>query len=111
MNGDVPDFEALLRRKSVTCYGLPFYAGWGLTIDKIPCERRQRRLSLEELVAGALILYPNYLDPVSNLPCTPEVVLERIDEIKRRNEAAPPLVQMRRKWGQMRKLGRRLIGN
>lgn len=27
-------FEALLRGLAVTCYGLPFYAGWGLTTDK-----------------------------------------------------------------------------
>ncbi|MEZ5684748.1 MAG: hypothetical protein R3D78_02115 [Paracoccaceae bacterium] len=26
-------FEALLRGKSVTCAGMPFYAGWGLTRD------------------------------------------------------------------------------
>lgn len=26
-------FEALLRGLDVTCYGLPFYAGWGLTTD------------------------------------------------------------------------------
>ena len=29
-------FEALLRGKSVTCLGLPFYAGWGLTDDHHP---------------------------------------------------------------------------
>ena len=27
-------FEALLRDKKVTCYGAPFYSGWGLTEDK-----------------------------------------------------------------------------
>jgi capsular polysaccharide export protein len=36
-------------------------------------------LSLEELVAGALILYPRYLDPVTRLPCGPEIVIERLD--------------------------------
>ena len=28
-------FEALIRGLSVITYGLPFYAGWGLTEDKI----------------------------------------------------------------------------
>lgn len=56
-------FEALLRGKKVVCYGMPFYAGWGLTDDKIQCNRRQRQLTLEELVAGAMILYPTYIDP------------------------------------------------
>jgi len=54
-------FEALIRGKSVTCYGQPFYAGWGLTEDLLPVARRARRLTLDELVAGCLILYPTYV--------------------------------------------------
>jgi capsular polysaccharide export protein len=54
-------FEALLRQKKVVCYGLPFYAGWGLTDDHIACSRRSRNLTLDQLVAGALMLYPLYL--------------------------------------------------
>jgi capsular polysaccharide export protein len=72
-------FEALLRRRQVTVYGRPFYAGWGLTTDTLPIDRG-RRLTLEELVAGALILYPRYLDPVTRLPCGPEVIVERLDQ-------------------------------
>ena len=71
-------FEALLRRLRVVVYGRPFYAGWGLTVDDMAVDRG-RRLTLEELVAGALILYPRYLDPVTRLPCPPEIVLERFD--------------------------------
>jgi capsular polysaccharide export protein len=33
---------------------------------------------LEELVAGVLILYPRYLDPVTRLPCGPEIIIERL---------------------------------
>jgi capsular polysaccharide export protein len=72
-------FEALLRRKRVVVYGRPFYAGWGLTTDLAQPDRG-RRLALEELVAGALILYPRYLDPVSRLPCEPELVIERLTD-------------------------------
>jgi capsular polysaccharide export protein len=71
-------FEALLRRRQVVVYGRPFYAGWGLTTD-LAGTGRGRRLALEELVAGALILYPRYLDPVTRLPCGPEIVIERLD--------------------------------
>ena len=56
-------FEALLRGKKVCCYGLPFYAGWGLTEDCLPIPRRSRRLSLPELIAGTLIYYPGYIHP------------------------------------------------
>ncbi|CAB3929628.1 capsular polysaccharide biosynthesis protein [Achromobacter insolitus] len=55
-------FDALLRGKKVTVYGRPFYAGWGLTQDLLPVPRRNRRLTLDELVAGALLHYPVYWD-------------------------------------------------
>jgi glutamyl-tRNA reductase len=48
-------FEALLRGKPVATYGQPFYAGWGLTQDCYPLQRRTRRLSLDELRACAYI--------------------------------------------------------
>ncbi|WP_338661182.1 hypothetical protein VQH23_13130 [Pararoseomonas sp. SCSIO 73927] len=75
-------FEALLRGVSVTCWGQPFYAGWGLTEDRAPLPpgRRGAARTLDELVAAALILYPRYLDPVTLLPCPPEVMLDRLDE-------------------------------
>src|SRR5690606_29826094 len=60
--------DALLRGKPVTTYGQPFYAGWGLTTDTVQggvaLQRRQRRLALDELVAGTLLRYPVYWDPV-----------------------------------------------
>ena len=71
-------FEALLRGLEVTTHGHPFFAGWGLTRDLAgPLPRRTRQLTLPELVAGALILYPRYLDPVTLLPCPPEILLGR----------------------------------
>ena len=89
-------FEALLRRRRVVVYGRPFYAGRGLTEDRLPFDRG-RRLSLDELVAGVLILYPRYLDPLTRLPCGPEVIIERLDrpELWR----AGPLVWARRLQG------------
>ena len=71
-------FEALLRGRRVVTHGRPFYAGWGLTTDRDPPPRRGRSLSLDALVAGALILYPRYRDPITGLPCPPEVLLERL---------------------------------
>jgi capsular polysaccharide export protein len=72
-------FEALIRGLDVTCHGTPFYAGWGLTRDlgTVP-DRRGRRLDVDELAAGVLILYPRYLDPVTSLPCPPEVLIRRM---------------------------------
>ncbi len=56
-------FEALLRGKKVVCYGLPFYSNWGLTEDRIVLPRRNKILTLNELIAGVMIYYPQYIDP------------------------------------------------
>lgn len=100
-------FEALLRGRRVVVYGRPWYAGWGLTED-VPAVERGRRLSLEELVAGALILYPRYLDPLTRLPCGPEIVIERLDhpELWR----AGSLVRARRLQGAARRWCAERIG-
>lgn len=71
-------FEALLRGKTVTCYGQPFYSGWGLTHDVCPVERRTRRLALDELVAGALIRYPVYMSRRSVRFTMPERALDEL---------------------------------
>lgn len=73
-------FEALIRKKTVTCYGQPFYSGWGLTDDKAPeLSRRKARPSLVALAHACLIDYPRYWDPVTHEPCPIEVILERFE--------------------------------
>ena len=100
-------FEALLRGKAVTTHGVPFYAGWGLTKDlgDVPV-RRTRRLSLDELVAGSLLIYPRYIDPVTRLPCPAELLVERMA----RGEAniSTPLITLRQWQGRLRSLLRPL---
>ncbi len=72
-------FEALMRGKPVTTHGHPFYAGWGLTTDMAgPVARRTRRITLAELGAAALILYPRYMDPVTGKRCTAEKLVDRL---------------------------------
>jgi len=83
-------FEALLRGKKVVCYGQPFYSGWGLTEDKAPVVRRTRRLSLDELVAGAMILYPLYMSRTSDALISPEEALDELIEWRRRDGGAVP---------------------
>ncbi|WP_093966924.1 capsular polysaccharide biosynthesis protein [Actibacterium lipolyticum] len=72
-------FEALVRGKKVTCLGLPFYAGWGLTRDLVTApQRRIARPSLWQLAHAALIGYPRYFDPQTGQACPPEVAVERL---------------------------------
>jgi capsular polysaccharide export protein len=74
-------FEALLRGANVVCHGLPFYAGWGLTEDRVACARRTRALSLEELVHGALIAYPRYYNYERSYFVEPEQAIEQLAAI------------------------------
>lgn len=55
-------FEGLLHGCKVHCYGLPFYAGWGLTQDRYKCNRRNAQRSLLELIYASYFLYPIYYD-------------------------------------------------
>ena len=83
-------FEALIRGKSVTCLGQPFYAGWGLTDDRAPpIPRRQARPDVVALVHAVLIDYPRYFDPVTRQACPVEVVLDRMNENTQIPRSAP----------------------
>lgn len=73
-------FEALIRGIKVVTYGLPFYAGWGESEDTHICERRTRKLSVDELIAGAYLLYPRYINPLTKQKCEIEELLSKIDE-------------------------------
>ncbi|CDZ77111.1 Capsule polysaccharide biosynthesis protein [Legionella massiliensis] len=75
-------FEALLRGKAVSCYGLPFYAGWGLTTDMMSTPRRTRQLSLDELIAGALLIYPMYISWDKGTRVRPEDTLDELISTK-----------------------------
>ncbi|WP_160841752.1 capsular polysaccharide biosynthesis protein [Halobacillus halophilus] len=71
-------FEAMLRGIKVTTVGAPFYSGWGLTDDRQEVSRRKRILSIEELFAGAYILYPAYINPHTKKKISIEEAIDSI---------------------------------
>lgn len=72
-------FEALMRGRKVITFGVPFYAGWGLTEDRgVVPDRRAASVSLDALVHAVLIDYPRYYDPLTRLACPPEVAVMRL---------------------------------
>ena len=71
-------FEALMRGIPVHVYGRPFYAGWGLTNDRHPIPRRTRRCDIDELVAAALLRYPEYYDWDAGMFCDAETVIDKL---------------------------------
>jgi len=94
-------FEALLRGKAVVTYGWPFYAGWGLTTDRAKGAGPSRRaIQLDALVAGALMTYPLYLDPMSWLPCDAQTFVDRIRVLR-----ASSAVSSQKPRGRIMRLG------
>lgn len=88
-------FDGLLRNKDVTTYGLPFYAGWGLTQDQAKFPRPRRKLHLHELIAGALLYYPVYYDTALNGYTTCEGALCKIIRDRNRLLAKGQLTSVR----------------
>lgn len=76
-------FEALMCGCECVCFGMPFYAGWGLSDDRVQAPlRRNRTLSIEELFAGAYILYAKYIDAYTGQNTTLKRVLPQINTLK-----------------------------
>lgn len=82
-------FEALIWGKRVRCFGMPFYAGWGLTEDELPAPYRRKSVSLEQLVHAALVKYPRYIDPVTMQRCEPEVTFKHVGLQRRKRQEFP----------------------
>jgi capsular polysaccharide export protein len=76
--------EALLGGRRVTCFGAPFYAGWGLTDDRVGIARRTARPSLEQLFEAVYLDYARYVHPDRPAALTFE---EAVEEIVRRRDA------------------------
>ncbi len=69
-------FEALLRGLPVTCLGMPFYAGHGLTTDLAPRPSHRNDATLAGLVHACLIGYPRYFHPGDGKPISPEAAVQ-----------------------------------
>lgn len=109
-------FEALLRGRRVVTYGEPFYAGWGLTEDRVTqgkaLHRRQRTLTLDELVAGTMLHYPRYWDPELKGYTSCEAVLRHIINQRATYERSGELGKLKlgfwqRKWRKWKIITRR----
>lgn len=82
-------FEALMLNKSVYCFGVSWYAGWGLTNDKYAPKKLLKKAlkhrqqstfklspSLLQLFYAAYIDYSHYADPATKQSCELEQVIE-----------------------------------
>ena len=86
-------FEGLLWGKPVRTFGMPFYAGWGLTKDERPAPSRRGQAPLDSLVHAALVRYVRYVDPETLQSCEVERVIDWMALQRRMRERFPPQVQ------------------
>jgi hypothetical protein len=71
-------FEALMAGHMVHCYGMPFYAGWGLTQDRQFLARRQRSRRLEDVFHLAYIESSRYFHPILKQRVSLELLIDYI---------------------------------
>lgn len=79
-------FEALMLGRRVHCFGMPFYAGWGLTEDAVSCPRRMKKRTLLEAFAAAYLCYARYVNPVTGQRCDIHDTIERLVVQREKNE-------------------------
>jgi capsular polysaccharide export protein len=75
--------ESIMSGTETHIFGMPCYAGWGLTNDRTECKRRQRVRTIEELVYIIYFMYTRYIDTDGN-PSTPDDFLNHLIKLKRK---------------------------
>lgn len=68
--------EALILNKPVTCFGFPFYAGWGLTHDMIKTNNPRKKITLEALIYAVFVKYTHWFHPETKKTCEMETAIE-----------------------------------
>ena len=75
-------FEAVLAGCEVVCFGVPFYAGWGLTADRAAVPRRTRVRTRHELAAAAYVRYSAYFDAWTRQPVSAVTAAGQLDFLR-----------------------------
>lgn len=87
-------FDALLWNVQVHTWGMPFYAGWGLTDDRLPAPHRRTPVCLAQLIHASLVRYPRYVCPERGDSCTPEALINWLGLQRHHRSLMPPQVQI-----------------
>lgn len=85
-------FEALMRGREVRCFGMPFYAGWGLTEDTLTCPRRARPRTLLDVFHAAYIVHSRYYSPSLGRACDLEELLDYLASMRQSVASDPGAV-------------------
>ncbi|MCL7721181.1 capsular polysaccharide biosynthesis protein [Actinobacillus pleuropneumoniae] len=85
-------FEALLLGKPVITFGIPWFAGWGITDDRHPdidilkLEQRRKNRSFIQLFAAAYLQYSRYINPYTGKVGTIFDVIDYLSKAKILNQ-------------------------
>lgn len=71
-------FEALMAGKDVRVFGMPWYAGWGVTKDEIRCHRRIARHTVESLFHHFFLVYTKWVLPEEKRMATIDEVIDKM---------------------------------
>jgi capsular polysaccharide export protein len=74
--------EALMCGREVHCFGMPVYAGWGLTKDRLTLARRSRKVTLEELLHALYVRFTVYIHSITGKICSVEEFIKVMVELR-----------------------------
>lgn len=80
-------FEAMMAGKEVHIWGSPFYAGWGIGVQRTrspAIERRTKKRSLEEIFVCAYLNFSKYIDPFKYERCELEDLIKAMIALRER---------------------------
>ena len=75
-------FEALMCGKEVHVFGMPFYAGWGATVDQQKNPRRIKKRSIEEIFFVAYVMCTTYVSYETNSVCEIEQAIDELLKLR-----------------------------
>lgn len=78
-------FEALMAGCAVVCFGAPFYAGWGLTDDRVAVSRRSARPTLEQVFAAVYFDYMRYVSAHTGAAISFEQAVDELAQLRDRH--------------------------
>ena len=80
-------FEAMMSGKEVHIWGSPFYAGWGLGVQRSSSpaiDRRKKKHTIEEIFVTSYLNFSRYINPLTYEICELEELLKSIVFLRER---------------------------
>ena len=92
--------EAIFAGHRPQVFGAPFYAGWGLTDDRMATPRRGRKLTRAQLFAASHLIAPRWFNPFKSALCSFEEMLDVLEAAlrARREDGAGYVAAGMRAW-------------